>query len=202
MQKVKEEFFLSVIFVLKWLTLAMGVLGVLYFAISLAYDKSYYDPLMKEYDLEIAELHKKKVEAQTDLSTLQSTLNQIQSEIDILKETKIPAAKKSIVLYEKKIESLNEDFIDRYNPFSEKGEETRKVYDERDKAIDHKEHLDEQLEDLLMIQAVKAETKSEILDKIDQIEIFISVEENEKERVGTGALGVLPWLLGILGITF
>lgn len=201
MQKVKEEFFLSLIFVLKWLALALGALGILYFAISLAYHRSYYDPLMKEYELEIAELHKQKIEAQTDLSTLQLTLNQIQTQIDLLENTEIPAAKTSVKLQEEKIDSLDESFIDRYNPFDEKDGEVKQIYDKRDKAVEHKEKLDEKLEDLQMTQAVKAETKSEILDKIDQIEIFISVEEHEKERVGTGALGVLPWLLGILGLT-
>jgi len=201
MQRVKEEFLISLIFVLKWLTLALGGLGILYFAISLAYHRSYYDPLMKQYELEIAELHKKKTEAETSLSTLQQTLNQIETQIDTLKRTKIPAAKEAIVLHEKKIEALNEDFIDRYNPFSEKTKEVQKIYDEHDKVVKQKENLDEQLENLLMTQAVKTETKSEMLEKIDQIEIFISVEENEKEKVGTGALGVLPWLFGILGLT-
>ena len=81
MQKVKEEFFLSLIFVLKWLSLALGVLGILYFAISLAYHRSYYDPLMKKYELEIAELHKQKTENETSLSRLQQTLNQIETQI-------------------------------------------------------------------------------------------------------------------------
>jgi chromosome segregation ATPase len=201
MQKVKEEFLLSLIFVLKWLTLALGGLGILYFAISLAYHRSYYDPLMKEYELEIAELHKKKSEAQIHLDTLQDTLDKIEAQINILKESKIPAADKSIELYETKIEALNEDFIDKYNPFSEKSEETQKIYDQRDQAIIYKEKLDTQLQDLLIVQAVKTETKSEIQDKINQIEIFISVEEHEKEKVGTGSLGVLPWLFGILGLT-
>lgn len=201
MQRVKEEFFLSLIFVLKWLTLGLGGLGILYFAISLAYHRSYYDPLMKEYELEIAELHKKKVEAKIDLDTLESSLAQLQTEITTLKEKKIPAAKKAILVHENAIESLNEDFIDRYNPFSEKSEESKRVYALRDKAVEEKEKLDDQLEDLLMIQAVQTETRSEMLEKIDQIDIFISVEEQEKEKVGTGALGVLPWLLGILGLT-
>ncbi len=201
MQKVKEEFFLSVIFVAKWLTLALGALAILYFAISLAYHRSYYDPLIKEYELEIAELNKKKAEEKASLDTLQLTLNQIQTKIDILRKTEIPAAKKAIALHEEKIESLNEDFIDKYNPFSEKNGKAKQVYEGKDKALDHKENLDEQLEDLRMTQAVKNESKSEMLEKIDQIDIFISVEEHEKERVGTGALGVLPWLLGILGLT-
>lgn len=201
MQKVKEEFFLSVIFVLKWLTLALGALGILYFAISLAYHRSYYDPLMKEYELEISELRKQKIEVETSLSTLQITLNEIQTHIDLLQNTEIPAATKAVKLQEEKIDSLDESFIDRYNPFSEKDGEVKQIYDERNKALEDKEKLDEKLEDLRMTQAVKAETKSEILDKINQIEIFISVEEHEREKVGTGALGVLPWLLGILGLT-
>ena len=201
MQRVKEEFYLSLIFVLKWLALALGVLGILYYAISLAYNKSYYDPLMRKYDLEIAELHKTKTEAQTNLNKLQVELNQIQTDIDSLKQTKIPTAHTTIALHEKKIQALNEDFIDKYNPFSERSEDTQKIYNDRDKAVQYKETLDDQLEDLLMLQAVKTEIKSEMLDKIDQIEIFISVEEHEKEKVGTGALGVLPWLFGILGLT-
>jgi chromosome segregation ATPase len=201
MQKVKEEFFLSVIFVLKWLTLALGALGILYFAISLAYHRSYYDPLMKEYELEISELRKQKIEVETSLSTLQITLNEIQTHIDLLQNTEIPAATKAVKLQEEKIDSLDESFIDRYNPFSEKDGEVKQIYDERNRALEDKEKLDEKLEDLHMTQAVKAETKSEILDKINQIEIFISVEEHEREKVGTGALGVLPWLLGILGLT-
>ncbi|MGB5506733.1 MAG: hypothetical protein WBM70_08610 [Sulfurovum sp.] len=201
MQKVKEEFFLSVIFVLKWLTLALGALGILYFAISLAYHRSYYDPLMKEYELEISELRKQKIEVETSLSTLQITLNEIQTHIDLLQNTEIPAATKAVKLQEEKIDSLDESFIDRYNPFSEKDGEVKQIYDERNRALEDKEKLDEKLEDLHMTQAVKTETKSEILDKINQIEIFISVEEHEREKVGTGALGVLPWLLGILGLT-
>lgn len=201
MQKVKEEFLLSVIFVLKWLSLALGALAILYFAISLAYHRSYYDPLMKEYELEIAELKNKKAEEKASLETLQHTLDQIETKINILRQTEIPSAKKAIALHEKKVESLDEDFIDRYNPFNERDGKVKKIYEERNKAVDHKEKLEEQLEDLRMTQAVKAESKSEILEKIDQIDIFISVEEHEKERVGTGALGILPWLLGILGLT-
>jgi phage shock protein A len=201
MQKVKEEFFLSVIFVLKWLSLGLGALAIVYFAISLAYHKSYYDPLIQEYNLEIATLNKKKADAKTSLNTMETTLNEIQTKIDMLKKTDIPAAKNAIVLHEKKIDSLDEDIIDRYNPFREKDDKIKQVYKERDKAVEHKEKLDEQLDDLCMTQAVKAESRFEIQDRVNQIEIFISVEEHEKERVGTGALGVLPWLLGILGLT-
>lgn len=58
--KVKEEFYLSLIFVAKWLMLGLGIVGILYFAIYLAYHKSYHDPLMEKYDLEIAELVEQK----------------------------------------------------------------------------------------------------------------------------------------------
>jgi len=201
MQKVKEEFFLSVIFVLKWLSLGLGALAIVYFAISLAYHKSYYDPLIQEYDLEIATLKKNKIDSEASLNSMNISLHEIQAKIDMLKKTDIPAAKNAINLHEKKIESLDEDIIDRYNPFIEKSDKVKQVYQERDAAIEHKEKLDDQLEDLRMTQAVKAVSRSEMLDRINQIEIFISVEEHEKERVGTGALGVLPWLLGILGLT-
>lgn len=201
MQKVKEEFFLSVIFVLKWLSLGLGALAIVYFAISLAYHKSYYEPLIQEYDLEIATLKKNKIDSEASLNSMNISLNEIQAKIDMLKKTEIPAAKSAIALHENKIESLDEDIIDRYNPFIEKSDKVKQVYQERDAAIEHKEKLDDQLEDLRMTQAVKAVSRSEMLDRINQIEIFISVEEHEKERVGTGALGVLPWLLGILGLT-
>ena len=200
MQKVKEEFFLSVIFVLKWLSLGLGALAIVYFAISLAYQKSYYEPLIQEYDLEISELKKKKIDRKIALKSINITLNEIHAKIDILKKIDIPAAKDAIILHEKKIESLNESIIDKYNPFNEKSDNVKQIYAARDKAVEDKEKLDEQLEDLHMMQAVKAEAKSEIIERINQIDIFISVEEHEKERVGTGALGVLPWLLGILGI--
>ena len=201
MQKVKEEFLLSVIFVLKWLSLGLGALAIVYFAISLAYHKSYYDPLIQEYDLEIAELKKQKIDSETSLNTKDVMLNQLQTKIDVLQKTEIPDSENAIVLHEKKIESLDEDIIDKYNPFIEKSDEVKQVYRERDDAVTHKEKLDEQLEDLMMTQAVKTVTRSEMQNRVNQIEIFISVEENEKERVGTGALGVLPWLLGILGLT-
>lgn len=201
MQKVKEEFLLSIIFVAKWLTLALGALAIIYFAISLAYHRSYYDPLMKEYELEIAELNKKKIDGKTSLKTINITLNEIEAKIDILKKIDIPTVNDAIILHEKKIESLDESIIDKYNPFIEKSDNVKQIYKERDKAVEYKEKLDEQLEDLHMMQAVKAEARSEIIERINQIDIFISVEEHEKERVGTGALGVLPWLLGILGLT-
>lgn len=200
MQKVKEEFLLSIIFVAKWLTLALGALAIIYFAISLAYHRSYYDPLMKEYELEIAELNKKKIDGKTSLKSINITLNEIEAKIDILKKIDIPTVNDTIILHEKKIESLDESIIDKYNPFIEKSDNVKQIYKERDKAVEYKEKLDEQLEDLHMMQAVKAEARSEIIERINQIDIFISVEEHEKERVGTGALGVLPWLLGILGI--
>jgi len=190
-----------VIFVLKWLSLGLGALAIVYFAISLAYNKSYYDPLIQEYDLEIAALKKNKIDSEASLNSMNISLHEIQAKIDMLKKTDIPAAKNAITLHEKKIESLDEDIIDRYNPFIEKSDKVKQVYEERDKAIEHKEKLDDQLEDLRMTQAVKAVSRSEMLDRINQMEIFISVEEHEKERVGTGALGVLPWLLGILGLT-
>ncbi len=44
-------------------------------------------------------------------------------------------------------------------------------------------------------------SRSEILEKLHKIDILISVEAHEKERVRTVALGVLPCLLGILGLT-
>lgn len=200
MQKVKEEFFLSLIFVLKWLSLGLGALAIIYFAISLAYQRSYYDPLIKEYNLEITELNKKKIDSEASLNAMKSTLQKIQAKIDMLKKTDIPAAKNAIALHEKKIESFNESIIDKYNPFREKNDKIKQIYKEREKAVEHKEKLSEQLEDLRMTKAVKTEAKSEILEKIDQIVIFISVEEHEKEKVGTGALGVFPWLLMILGL--
>lgn len=201
MQKVKEEFFLSVIFVTKWLTLALGALAILYFAISLAYHRSYYDPLIQEYELEIAELKKQKITTENSLDKIRITLDEIHVKIDILEKTEIPAATKAIAVQEERIDSLGESIIDKYNPFSEKSDEVKKIYQERDKAVEYKEELDDALEDLRMSQAVKDVAKSEMLDKSNQIDIFISVEEHEKERVGTGALGVLPWLLGILGLT-
>lgn len=201
MQKVKEEFFISLIFVAKWLTLALGALAIVYFAISLAYHRSYYDPLIQEYELEISELNEQKVATENSLDTMRITLDELHKKIDILQKAEIPAAKKAIALHEEKIESLDESIIDKYNPFNEKSDKVKKIYQERDKAVEHKENLDEELEDLRMTQAVKDVAKSEMLDKLNQIDIFISVEEHEKERVGTGALGVLPWLLGILGLT-
>ena len=67
MQKVKEEFFLSLIFVAKWLLLVLGTLGILYFAISRAYQTYYYDPLIKEYQVKSAEFNKEKTTAETTL---------------------------------------------------------------------------------------------------------------------------------------
>lgn len=201
MDKVKEEFFLSLIFILKWLSLGLGMLGILYFAISLAYHKSYYDPLIKEYDIEISELHKEKADIETSLNTLQTTLDRTQTKIDVLEKTDIPSAENIISLQEKKIESLDESIIDKYNPFSDRNDEARQLYKEKDKAVDHKDKLEDRLQDLFMTKAVKEQAKEEMLNKIDQIDILLSVKEHEKEKVGTGALGVFPWLLGILGLT-
>lgn len=201
MQKIKEEFFLSFIFVLKWLSFGLGTLAIVYFAISLAYHISYYDPLIKEYDLKIADFNKKKIDSEVSLHAIKITLQEIQAKMDILKKTDIPAAKNTIASHEKKIESLDESIIDRYNPFHKKNDKTKQVYKERDKAIKYKKNLNEQLEDLRMTKAVKAEAIPKILEKINQIEIFISVKEHEKEKVDTSALGIFPWLFMILGLT-
>ena len=132
---------------------------------------------------------------------MQTTLDRTQTKIDVLDKTDIPNVKNIIAIQEKKIESLDESIIDKYNPFSDRNDEARQFYKEKDKAVDHKEKLEDRLQDLLMTKAVKEQAKEEMLNKIDQIDIFISVKEHEKEKVGTGALGVFPWLLGILGLT-
>ena len=201
MQKVKEEFFLSLIFITKWLALSLGGLGIIYFAISLAYNKSYYDPIIKAYDLKITELVRQKNNSETSKERSELFINESNKEIDKLKNIDVPNIQKELVLNSKKIKALNESVIDKYNPFSKRNSEAKKLDSDKISLQNKISSLEKQLTEFKDSRDEETKILGYTEETISEIKIAISVEEKNKERVGTGSLGVLPWLAGILGLT-
>ena len=176
----------------------LGTLGILYFAISRAYQTYYYDPLIKEYQVKTVELNKKKENAETSLSSITSAKNLIDTQIVLLEKTEIPAIHKEIDLQKEKIKSMDESIIDKYNPFNDRDETVTQAYEEKNNAISRKKNLYLELEALQDRKAIKSEKESEIRENLNKIDIMISVQENEKEKAKKGALGVFSWVLSIL----
>ena len=60
MNKVQEKMWLAVIFVGKRVILALSLIGVVYFAVWLAYQKIVFEPKINEFNYEVTLLQEEK----------------------------------------------------------------------------------------------------------------------------------------------
>ena len=198
--KVKEELLLSMIFIVKWLLLAIGVLVIAYFSISFAYNKIYYQPLIKVHDIKIAELTEDKNNTQSSLQIIKLAVSNNKIIIDRINNTRIPEVEHNLEEANKKLRSLNVTFVEKYAPWKNTSDEYKIAYKEKDDALKDKELLTKRIKKLNNDNIDKAEKINELIKEINELDISIVIEEREKEKVGTGALSVYSWFALAIGV--
>lgn len=203
MQKVKEELMLSAIFVGKWLTLGLGAIGVLYLAINLAYHKSYFDPRMEKFDLEISELQEKINKLNNSIEVSNNELTTSKEKIGKLEVDELPKAKRQVEKAENKIDSLGLSWLEKLpNPLREKNISTKNAYKELKKSEDNEATIAKKLKNAIDKRDVITESISKISDKIQNLEENLSDMKYKKKRAEVDVKGPLLWLVGFLGFAF
>jgi len=202
MEKVKEEFMLSLIFVGKWLILGFGVLGILYVAIYLAYHKSYYDPRMDKYDLEIAEIVESIDGLKETKVTLVSGLESTNKKITILEDRELPKAEKEIENAKSSIAELGLKWWDKLPiPMLEKSDSAKQAFQRLDNAELKKESIEESIEGLRGKRKSSNTSISNVDGEIQNYEADLSEKKRDKKRAEVDVKGPLIWLASILGLT-
>jgi chromosome segregation ATPase len=198
MNRVKEEFLLSVIFVGKWILLGVGILGLLYAAIYLAYHKSYFDPRIEAFNIEISELKDQKTVVEIKKKSLDASLVDLQHKIESID---LPKARKHSAKAKANLDTFGVSISDKVQFWKQGSEAEEKAKLEYNEAIEQQSKLEDELQKMLNDSE---RLNAEILKKKEEIgDISAAVAKKEKERnkVGTGVLGVIPWVAGILGLT-
>jgi chromosome segregation ATPase len=202
MKKVAEEFLLSLIFVGKWLVLGLGIVGILYVAISLAYHKSYHDPRMDQFDLDIAESIDKKNRLEETRETLTNGMDATNNEIEKLEENDLPNSDRQIESIKLKISDLGLKWWDRLPiPMLEKDEAVEEIYQELDDANNNRTAIVYKIEVFKNDRDKSIELISGISKEIRDYEIDISELKNDKKRAQVDVKGPMIWLLSMLGLT-
>ena len=196
MEKVIQELSLSVIFVGKWLVLVGGVLGLIYGSISLAYYKTYYEPQIQDLDIQIERKRESLVDAENSLRGLQISREDIIREIDKLQQN-IGMAEERIENAQRAIEELGLTWTDKIM-FWMGTKESEEAFREHEDAEDQKSTLESLMGDELDKKDDLDEGITERSMEIILATEFIEEAEEDREEVGTGKLGVLPWFLGLL----
>src|SRR5688572_10806032 len=147
MSRVKEELYLSLIFVGKWLGLGLGIVGLIYLAINLAYKKSYYEPRMATFDLEISDFLESKATLEGELSLLREKQNSLIAQISTIETIEIPEADNQIAEAQSKIEKLGLNWWEKYDlPLIERNEQVEKSYEMLAEANNEKTKITESLD--------------------------------------------------------
>jgi predicted nucleic acid-binding Zn-ribbon protein len=197
--KVKKEFFLSLIFIYKWLALSLGVVGVLYAAISLAYYQTYYNPEIKKYELEISRYKE-------NISSLEKDQNKLSKERDVLtkKMDKHLAHQSNINNRGKKTQRKISNICKERmwsNPFPKQSKECAievSKFEELKKSYKKIESKVENLKD--KVTSVNS-SLLDISEKIKEDKEKIKEVKRDIEDFKVGSTRILLWLAALLGLT-
>ena len=198
MNKIKEEFLLSLIFVGKWIALGFAAVGILYFAINLAYHKSYFDPRMAKFDLEIEELAVHQSELRAELSSEQTRIDSIGKEIGSIRSGELTKTNEAIADAKSKISKLGHKWWEKIVRIPAEASE---AYKELENAEDRKAKVLFKIDQLEEEQKRAVSNSAELKAKIEQSGIKIQEVSTEKRRAEVDVKGPLLWLAGILGLT-
>jgi len=202
MEKVKEEFILSLIFVGKWLFLGLGIVGVLYVAISLAYNKSYYEPRMDKYDLELAEIAERIDGLKDTKITLENDLGSTDDRIKLLEKVELLKVEKEIERSKELISTLGLKWWQKLPiPMLKESESAKKAYETLKKAENKKSALVDEIEKLRDKRKNSNTSISNVLSEIQNYEMELSEKKRDKKRAEVDVKGPMLWLAGILGLT-
>lgn len=199
MNKIKEEISLSLIFVAKWLLLGLGALGIVYLAIGIAYDKSYYEPRMKKFDYEISEVIKKidaegekKIDLITKLEIAENRQLQIQNHDLPNAEAQIERTKKVLVEVGAKC----------WLPGWTNSDEQLQACRALDDATNRKEVFSNSIEALNEEMEDLNDEVSDSAVAIGKLETRRSMLEHDKEAAKADMKGIVAWLLFLLGASW
>ena len=202
MKKVKEELMLSLIFVGKWLILGLGVVGVLYLAISLAYNKSYYEPRMDKFDLDIAEITESMSALMEKKATLEVNLDLTVNKIKLLEDDKLAKVEKEIEDAKLVISELDLKWWQKLPAPMFKGDQsTKQAYKDLDELELQKKGIVNELNKLRDIRKSSNQSIVSAANKIKKNEMDILEKKRDKKRAEVDVKGPILWLIGILGLT-
>jgi hypothetical protein len=195
---VKSEFYLSLIFVGKWLLLAFGIFGLLYWGISLAYYKTYYHPHVAKYEINLTELENHKRKRESILKDAVSNKRKLQERIDELSNDEIPGTKIKLKKAGEEAEELGISLIDTITVWKDMPEDAKEVLKAMEETNEYLVWLEDELDGRKSSLDDKIEEISDLNEEIKILDEEIEEEKLEKERVETGLAGILPWFFGIL----
>ncbi len=202
MNKVKEEFLLALIFVGKWVALGFGIIGILYFAIYLAYHSSFYDPLIAGYDLEISELNSKLEKANNEINVVEEKNTEATNKLKQLQNTDLLKAEENIERTRLMVKYQGvECIIDSLNPFSKNQGDNNKACVDLNTAEHKKEEIINEIK--LLENEIDSNNASitDIRETADKHTSEIEEVRYEKRKAEVDVKGPLFWLAGILGLT-
>jgi len=190
---IKDEFWLSAIFVVKWLALGLGAITIAYYSISIAYDKIYYAPLIKEIDIKLTELVSNKNDKEAILKLTRNAIIKNKKTIANINNSDLPEINLELNETDKQIESLGESLLDKANFWSKKSKEHNDLYEKKSNLINSKNSLVNKVESLEEDNEKMTEEISKITDRLADLNMKIASAETEKEKVGTGGPGMWSW---------
>jgi peptidoglycan hydrolase CwlO-like protein len=201
MNRVKEEFYLSVIFVGKWLALGLGVIFLISFGINYAYHKSYYDPMMQKFDFEIKQLNEKKKNLEIQSVALSTKHKELEQKISKIEKSDIPLVEEKIYKANNEIDNLQLRFWERCEiPLVHRSDLAEKKCQAVNEAEKERSSLNTRLESLNsekdQINAQYQNLSSEIVIVSGQI----TQKEQDKRKAEVDVKGPILWLIGILGL--
>jgi peptidoglycan hydrolase CwlO-like protein len=195
---VKNEFYLSLVSVGKWLLLAFGIFGLLYWGISLAYYKIYYHPHVAKYEINITELENHKRKRESKLKDAVSNKRKLQERIDELSNDQIPDTKIKLKKADEEAEKLGISLVDTITVGKDMPEDAKEVLKAMDETNEYLVWLEDELDGRKSSLDDKIEEISDLNEEIKILDRDIEEEKLAKERVETGLAGILRWFFGIL----
>ncbi|MGJ8681604.1 hypothetical protein [Paraglaciecola sp.] len=100
MNKIQERFWLAIIFIGQRVVLAFSLIGVVYFAVWLTYQKIIFEPKINEFNYEITLLQEKRNPIDVSLQSLLPKIGSVNEEIATLEP--------ELTIQQSKVEKLNE----------------------------------------------------------------------------------------------
>lgn len=176
-------------------------MGILYAAVYLAYHKSYFDPRMNTFDLEIAEIEEKILGLKDTKSTLTSVIKTTVDEVRSLDEKELPRTDDEINSPKEAIGKIDLGWWKRPICIIAKRDDVKQACKVLEGAKENKGNLVKKKKELE--EKIKKNNKSlaGIAADIKKYEAKLIDKKRDKVRAEVDVKGPLLWLAGILGLT-
>lgn len=202
MTKVKEEFFLSLIFLGKWLALGLGVFGILYLTINVAYNKTYYEPRMATFDLKIQELVESKTKFELELVSLRDRHDLLIERISLIEQIDIPNSEATIEAAKGEIGKMGLRWWEQYDiPLISRNPEANLAYRSLAEAESANSMVLRERDNLKKERDSISSDSNKLTTNIRKIDEKIAAMDRKKRKAQVDVKGPLFWLIGLLGLT-